>query len=1030
MTRFSVGLLAALMLVGAAAGSADAQGYFGQNKVQYRNFKFQILKTQHFDIYYYPEEEAAARMASRMAERWYTRLSSLMDHELHGRQAVILYSSGSQFRQTNVVDEDLGEGTGGVTEAYRRRIVLPFAGPIEATEHVLGHELVHAFQYDMTDTSATNAGAGSPGAMALPLWFIEGMAEYLSLGPLDPNTAMWMRESVRREKMPSIDQLDNPKYFPYRYGEALWAFIGGKYGDRVIPRLLLASMARDGYKGAFQRVLGLTSKELSQEWQDATMKAFRPVAETTKIASSFARPLITNPENQGGYNTGPELSPDGSKIAFFSSRDLFSIDLYIADARTGKILRKLTNTATNAHLDSIEFIDSAGAWSKDGKRFVFPGLSGGSPILTIVNADTGSKEREIPFKSLDEIRTPTFSPDDKQIAFTAMSGGYDDLYIYDLDPAALHRVTNDSFAELQPDWSPDGKTIAFSTDRFDASTERLDAGNMRIALLDVATGQIRRGGGFDDAKNINPVWGDNGTLYFISDRLGISNVYRMGSGNEPPTQVTNLLTGASGITDMSPALSASASRLVFSVYEADGFNIYSLDNQEQMAGGPLWQGVGRNAGLLPPRETGEGVVFAYLHNDTAGLPANGDFPTEPYKPKLGVDFIGQPVVGFGVDSFGSYVGGGISAIFSDELGNHVLATSVQATSRFDETGASVLYLNRTHRWNWGLSLDQTPYVVRGFTEGVTQDPAGNLLIQQNEYRQIQTDRGLSGVLIYPLSRAERVEVSSGFRQITGKVDVTTDTFDYYSGQQLSQDTTRLLTFPTLNLGIASSAFVHDTSIFGATSPIRGSRFRAEYDQTYDVGGHDTSTTLTGGTTDTLTYGAVLTDFRTYVMPKRPFTIAMRGLLYGRYGPGAESNLLTPVFVGYADLVRGYDYNSFSASECGNSVDGSCPAFDRLIGSRMLVTNVEFRFPPWGAFGGSNFYGPLPLEVGVFADGGVAWDTVSSIHLSGPNQNFVKSVGAVARVNLFGFAVAEINYVRPLDRLGRGWMWQFNLRPGF
>jgi outer membrane protein assembly factor BamA len=284
--------------------------------------------------------------------------------------------------------------------------------------------------------------------------------------------------------------------------------------------------------------------------------------------------------------------------------------------------------------------------------------------------------------------------------------------------------------------------------------------------------------------------------------------------------------------------------------------------------------------------------------------------------------------------------------------------------------------------------------------------------------------------VYPLSRAERLEFSSGIRQITGKTDVTTRLFDAFSGQQLTQDTTRLATFPTLNLGTASTAFVHDTSIFGATSPIRGSRFRVEYDQTYDLNGNRNSTTISGGTTDRLTYGAVLGDFRTYVMPVRPFTVALRGLYYGRYGGGAESNLLTPVFIGYSDLVRGYDYGSFTAAECGNTPDGSCPAFDRLIGSRMLVANAELRFPPWGAFGGSNFYGPLPVELGIFADAGAAWTRDTSIHLNGPDQNLVKSWGAVARVNVFGFAVAEIDYVRPLDRLGRGWMWQFNLRPGF
>ena len=217
-------LLAAAILLAPATASAQG-GYFGRNKVQYQEFNFKLLQTEHFDIYFYPEEADAARMASRLAERWYARLAALLAHKLRGRQTLILYASGPHFRQTNVIEGELGEGTGGVTEAAKRRIVLPFAGPIESTDHVLGHELVHAFQYDITNTNA-NSGANS--AMSLPLWFIEGMAEYLSIGPVDPNTAMWMREAARREKLPEIKDLDNPNYFPYRYGQALWAFIGGK----------------------------------------------------------------------------------------------------------------------------------------------------------------------------------------------------------------------------------------------------------------------------------------------------------------------------------------------------------------------------------------------------------------------------------------------------------------------------------------------------------------------------------------------------------------------------------------------------------------------------------------------------------------------------------------------------------------------------------------------------------------------------------------------------------------------------------
>src|SRR5688572_16085247 len=201
------------------AAAADAQ-YFGRNKVQYEDFDFKVKSTQHFDIYFYPEEEAAVELAARMAERWYARLSKLLRHELSGRQPLILYAAPPHFRQTNALSGEVGEGTGGVTEMFKRRIILPFAGGLAETDHVLGHELVHAFQFDIATERDLEGNQVGPAVMQLPLWFIEGMAEYLSLGSVDANTAMWVRDATAREKMPTVDKLDDPDFFPYRYGHA------------------------------------------------------------------------------------------------------------------------------------------------------------------------------------------------------------------------------------------------------------------------------------------------------------------------------------------------------------------------------------------------------------------------------------------------------------------------------------------------------------------------------------------------------------------------------------------------------------------------------------------------------------------------------------------------------------------------------------------------------------------------------------------------------------------------------------------
>jgi hypothetical protein len=199
-----------------------------------------VLRTPHFDIYFYPSEQDAASVAARMAERWYVRLSTVFHHPLSGRQPLILYATQSQFQQTNVVG-GVGEGTGGVTEGLRRRIVLPTGGTLDDLNHVIGHELVHAFQYDITGSGNPNTRGRLPAATDLPLWFIEGMAEYLSLGPAAPLTAMWMRGGVQdsvKDSLPSYRQLEDPRFFPYRYGQALLAYVGGEWGDERIGDLL------------------------------------------------------------------------------------------------------------------------------------------------------------------------------------------------------------------------------------------------------------------------------------------------------------------------------------------------------------------------------------------------------------------------------------------------------------------------------------------------------------------------------------------------------------------------------------------------------------------------------------------------------------------------------------------------------------------------------------------------------------------------------------------------------------------------
>ena len=201
LRRFAPALL--FLLVGTP--SLLAAQYFGRNKVQYTKFDFKVIQTEHFDIYYYEQERVAAMDAARMAERSYARLSKVLNHEFRERKPIILYASHSDFQQTNALGQAPGEGTGGVTDFQRNRAVQPFTGSYAEFEHVLQHEMSHQFQYDTWSRGRAGGGLSTLIAINPPLWFAEGMAEYLSIGPINSETAMWLRDASLEGKLPTIE---------------------------------------------------------------------------------------------------------------------------------------------------------------------------------------------------------------------------------------------------------------------------------------------------------------------------------------------------------------------------------------------------------------------------------------------------------------------------------------------------------------------------------------------------------------------------------------------------------------------------------------------------------------------------------------------------------------------------------------------------------------------------------------------------------------------------------------------------------
>jgi Tol biopolymer transport system component len=1015
MTTFHKAVLtaAAVVTLLVTANQSVAAQYFGQNKVQYQTFKFEVLKTDHFDIHFYPEEAKAAQEAARMAERWYARLARVLEHQLSGRQILVLYAAHPHFEQTNVVEGVLGEGTGGVTESLKRRIVMPVGAGLADTDHVLGHELVHAFQYDILGPN-----------LNLPLWFIEGMAEYLSIGSTDSHTAVWLRDAAVSEKLPDIDDLNDPRYFPYRFGHAFWAYVGGRWGDQAVAQIL-HSAGRSPHSGPnggggggdavglIENVLGIDKEQLGADWHQSILATMvRPL---NNRAATVGRRII-EPDDENELNVGPALSPDGSRIAFLSSHDRLSIDLFVADAATGRIQRKLISTAADPHFDSLQFIASAGSWDPTGRQLAVAVVREGRPAIAIIDADNGRRVREIALPGVDEVFHPAWSPDGRRIAFSGLSGGMSDLFMVDLAGGSVRKLTDDPFTDLSPSWAPDGRRFVFSSDRFSTQLGSLAYGDYQLATFDVDAGRATPTFSFDGARHISPQWSRDGSIYFIANPDGVPDVYRYDTSARSTTRLTRLMTGVTGITATSPALAVAAdgSRLAAIVYRNQTYEIQAIEGARLRGGEPAPTSVTLAAAQLAPGKRRGGEIDTLLQSPQVGLPTPAAATTEEYKPRLSLDYIGQEMGITTTNSLGGYMGGGVAMNFSDVLGDHVVTSLLQVNGSFEDFGGQVGYINRKRRWNYGMFVEQLPYITGGVIGGVT-NVGGQEVIVQQELRDRQVDRRVLAMAAYPFSRARRFEVGASLRRLTFDRRIDTFTFSPRTGQLLGEDRQTMELGEPLSLGEVSFGFVQDTTAFGATGPVLGHRSRFEVAPAWGD----------------LQFTQVIADARHYVMPLGAWTIAGRFLHIGRYGSDAESLRLSPLFIGFPNLVRGYDIGSFDVDECPGMFESNCALVDNLIGSRLLVTGVELRAPILGAFTGKLEYGPIPAEIIGFFDAGVAWDAHSRPSgIGNGTRPWARSVGAGLRVNALGYMIVELDAVRALDRPKDGWRFVFGVRPGF
>jgi len=585
--------LALAVIAFSAVGTEDARSqawWFGKNKVQYKALEWKILKTPHFDLHFHEGYRDLAARTAVILEYGYVKLSKDFDHNIAWRIPVILYASHSYFQQTNITWGLLPEGVQAFADPTRKRMVLHFSGRNEDFAHTAIHELVHMFQFDMIYGSLLRSAFAQGALFNIPLWFAEGISEYYSVGGMDATARMFMRDATVFDYLP-YDLNYAGGYMNYKAGQSAINYINETYGPGKVVEIMDQLRYQRSIESALKSTIGISTSELSKAWKKELRRKYWPLYADKKEPEYHGRRLTDHIKDHSYQNTKPEFSPDGEYIIFYSDRK--GLDgIYLMNAITGKIEKKMLTGSLSEKFESIRSMKSSLAWAPDGKSIAIVAKSDGRDRLFILSVSRRRILKEVDMP-IDFFFSPTISPDGKMVAVVGANMGQTDLYVYDLEKDTYAQVTDDMNDESDPAWFPYGRKLAYSRHPLVAiqpifttdstGVDRLAGVNLQLSenvvdvetdiwSIDIETGQkelLISTPGNDSAPLII-----NGgeEIIFTSDETDVTNLYRGNLVNGGYHRFTDVLGGV-----FTPSYSEERDRLVFSAFNQGGYDLFVME---------------------------------------------------------------------------------------------------------------------------------------------------------------------------------------------------------------------------------------------------------------------------------------------------------------------------------------------------------------------------------------------------------------------------------------------------------------------
>ena len=815
---------------------------FGKNIVQYKSFDWHYIQSKYFDVYFYDSDKGStninsnAEFVARESLKSYDIISNAIGWKLKNRIPIIVYNSHNDFQQTNIIDMYMPEGVGGVTELYKNRVVIPFDGNNNQFKTVIHHELVHAFINDYIYKGSIQ-NMQNDDVILIPLWMNEGLAEFLST-PWQTESDMWMRDLVvNGEKLPKLNELNG--YLAYRGGQSVWKYIveeldtlyaqGKTEAPSIIASIFSAISTSSDLNTALEKALNIDLESLESGWHKYLKSEYWPDINNRDYLDDISSTIFDYEKVNSTYDIGPSLSPDKSKLAFYSNqKGIMSLCIVQSDCKdcSSKSISTILKSGMSIEIEELHVLKAGISWSPDSKKIIVASSSKGKDLLYTIDTNNNKKQKhEFNEYNFGSISQPIWHPiDESKIAFIATNISQSDIYLYDLKTKKIIQITNDIFTEKEISWSNDGKNILFSSDRT-SNKEELWSMEYDLFKYDLNQEVIIQLTDTDFNEHYPILTNNDSTLIYVSDYNGINNLSVKNLSDSSMKIITNLYTGISQITAVDNDIYfSSLNNRKFILSKLDSSIIFNapidIKNAKWLSEINTYDFTKLKNRFDKKRHNYRNYIFdknlsqanTESKNDSlfiTKIDSSGNYVTKKYKTKFSLD-VGQLSVGVGLNARNNnYAQNGLAMFqFSDILGDHKIYLGTELDVNFKRSDYALVYRYLPKLIDWTVMFTHDGFTVRN---GYDQD--NPYLINQTLYENISFGIDANR----PLSRFNRIELNlSQYFMLVH--DEKFNEGSQYGGVESSD------LIYNGNLTTFSTRYVWDNTRWFYTYPNNGSRF--------------------------------------------------------------------------------------------------------------------------------------------------------------------------------------------------------------